>query len=28
VIPRGAHTVNYSLPKEFAAAIIPFLELR
>jgi 2-hydroxy-6-oxonona-2,4-dienedioate hydrolase len=28
VIPQGAHTVNYSLPKEFAAAIIPFLELR
>jgi pimeloyl-ACP methyl ester carboxylesterase len=28
VIPRGVHTVNYSLPKEFAAAIIPFLELR
>jgi pimeloyl-ACP methyl ester carboxylesterase len=28
VIPRGAHTVNYSLPEEFATAIIPFLELR
>ena len=28
VIPSGAHTINYSLPREFAAALIPFLELR
>jgi 2-hydroxy-6-oxonona-2,4-dienedioate hydrolase len=28
VIPDAAHTVNYSVPEKFAAAIIPFLSLQ